>query len=82
MPTILRIGNLRVVIYANDHRPAHVHIVGSGPEAVFHLNCPEGPVGLRENDGFSGRELKRIELFLNQPVVELCVAWKEIHDNH
>src|SRR3546814_10225859 len=25
MPTVLRIDGLRVVIYPNDHRPAHVH---------------------------------------------------------
>lgn len=28
MPTIFRIGAVRVVIYPNDHRPAHVHVVG------------------------------------------------------
>jgi len=39
-------------------------------------------VRLRENDGFSTRELKRIELALNPHVAELCTAWKEIHDNH
>ena len=26
--TILRVGKLRVMIYSNDHPPAHVHIVG------------------------------------------------------
>lgn len=82
MPTVLRFGNLRVVIYSNDHRPAHVHIVGPGPEAIFYLNCSAGPVSLRENDGFSTRELNRIALVLNKHVPELCTAWKEIHDNH
>ena len=82
MPTILRIGNLRVVIYPNDHRPAHVHVIGPEHETLFYLNCPEGPVDLRENYGFSTRELNRIELALNKHVVELCAAWKEIHDNH
>ena len=82
MPTVLRTGNLRVVIYPNDHRPAHVHVIGPAPEAVFYLNCPAGPVRLRENDGFSTRELNRIELVLNKHVAELCAAWKEIHDNH
>ena len=82
MPTVLRIGNLRVVVYPNDHRPAHVHIIGPGPEAVFYLNCSTGSVRLRENDGFPHRELNRIELALNKHVVELCAAWKEIHDHH
>jgi hypothetical protein len=32
-------------------RPAHVHVIGSECEAVFHLNCPYGPVELREDYG-------------------------------
>lgn len=28
MPTVARIGSLRVMIYPNDHRPAHVHVIG------------------------------------------------------
>jgi len=43
MPTALTIFGLRVVIYPNDHRPAHVHIIGNGCEAVFNLHCPKGP---------------------------------------
>jgi len=42
MPTILRFNGLRVVVYPNDHRPAHVHVIGAGCEAVFNLNCPDG----------------------------------------
>jgi hypothetical protein len=37
--TVLRIGNLPVVIYPNDHRPAHVHVIGADGEAVFVLSC-------------------------------------------
>ena len=35
MPTVLIIGGWRVVIYPNDHRPAHVHVIGGGCEAVL-----------------------------------------------
>ncbi len=68
MPTVLRIGNLRVVIYPNDHRPAHVHVIGPEHEALFHLNCPAGPVDLRENYGFSTREIIRIIAALTKPL--------------
>ena len=78
MPTVLSIGNLRVVIYPNDHRPAHVHVIGPEAEAVFYLNCPAGSVRLRENDGFPARELNRIAQVLNKHVSELCAVWKEI----
>ena len=79
MPTALRSDWLRVVIYPNDHRPAHVHVLGAGCEAVFDLNCPDGPVGLRENYGFSRREIKRILEVLTDHLAELCRAWEQIH---
>jgi len=34
MPTVDAIDGLRVVIYFNGHRPAHVHVIGDGCEAV------------------------------------------------
>jgi Domain of unknown function (DUF4160) len=52
MPVVLRFDGLRVVIYPNDHRPAHVHVIGAQGEAVFVLNCPDGPPELRESFGF------------------------------
>ncbi|TBW13276.1 DUF4160 domain-containing protein [Azotobacter chroococcum subsp. isscasi] len=45
MPTALRFNGLRAVIYPNDHRPAHVHVMGHGCEAVFNLHCPAGLPG-------------------------------------
>ena len=42
MPTVLIIGGWRVVIYPNDHRPAHVHVIGGGCEAVFNLSGEQG----------------------------------------
>ncbi|HET8891329.1 MAG TPA: DUF4160 domain-containing protein [Candidatus Angelobacter sp.] len=79
MPTVLRFDGLRVVIYPNDHRPAHVHVIGRGHEAVFNLNCRTGPVDLRENYGFSQREISHIERVLNEHLEELCRAWEQIH---
>ena len=64
MPKVDAIGGLRVVIYPNDHRPAHAHVIGDGCEAVFKLNCPKGPPELRENYGFSSGEVARIEAAL------------------
>ena len=79
MPTVLRLDGLRVVIYPNDHRPAHVHVIGRGCESVFHPNCPVGPVEIRENYGFSRRELNHIEQMLTDQMAELCHRWEEIH---
>lgn len=79
MPTGLRFDGLRVVIYPNDHRPAHVHVIGRGCEAALDLNCPAGPVEVRENYGFSRREITHIQAVLTNHRGELCSAWEEIH---
>jgi len=79
VPTVLRFAGLRVVIYFNDHRPAHVHVVGRGCEAVFDLHCPAGPPELRENYGFSRRESATIESNLTASLSLLCQAWEGIH---
>ena len=78
MPTLHRFDGLRVVVYPNDHRPAHVHVV-DGSEAVFHLNCPNGPVQLRENFGFRSGQIAAIEVELNGRVEALSVGWRVIH---
>jgi hypothetical protein len=79
MPTILRFAGLRVVIYTNDHRPAHVHVIGDGCEAVFEMNCAGGPVVLRENYGFALARLRKIKVVLQQNRNSICSAWKRIH---
>ena len=79
MVTVDRIGGLRVVIYPNDHRPAHVHVVGDDCEAVFKLNCPEGPAALRENYNFPAGELSKIKAALAERIAHLCTEWSKIH---
>ena len=79
MPTILRFAGLRVVIYPNDHRPAHVHVIGRGSEAVFNLHCPSGPPELRENYGFSTKALSRIAAALTANLADACREWETIH---
>jgi hypothetical protein len=63
MTTVLRLNNIRVVIYTNDHPPAHVHAVrGNKARAKFVLNCPHGPVGLIERAvSNSLRSMKSVE---------------------
>lgn len=79
VPTVLRLGGLRLVIYPNDHRPAHVHVIGAGREAVFELNCPDGPPGLREGTGFRSAELTTLTRALWDRLAQLCAAWRTIH---
>ena len=82
MPTVLRFGGLRVVIWPNDHRPAHVHVKGVDGEAVFNLQCPGGPPLLRESYGFRLMELNQIEVVLAAAITALCAQWRMIHGDH
>ena len=79
MPTVLQISGLRVTVYPNDHRPAHVHVIGADCEAVFNLRCPAGPPELRENYGFTRSAVARIEKELVAHQEDLCRAWRQIH---
>jgi hypothetical protein len=79
MPKVDVIDGLRVVVYPNDHRPAHVHVIGNGCEAVFKLNCPDGLPELRENYGFSPGDLAKIKAALTARTAHLCAAWSKIH---
>jgi hypothetical protein len=81
MPTVARIGALRVVVYPNDHRPAHVHVIGGGCEAVFNLNCPNGPPELRENFGFSLAQVGKIKFALADDLKRFCAEWSKIHES-
>jgi hypothetical protein len=82
MPTVLRIGGLRVVIFPNDHRPAHVHVKGAEGEAVFILHCPHGPPTLRENYGFKRSDLGGIKDALNGALTSLCAEWSALHGSY
>jgi hypothetical protein len=82
MPTVFRFGGLRVVIYPNDHRPAHVHVKGAAGEAVFVLHCPGGPPTLRESFGFNRPELSRIADELAGALASLCAEWRTIHGRY
>lgn len=79
MPTVMRIGGYRVVIYLNDHRPAHVHVLGGDGSAVFPLNCYRKPVELRESQGLTRIEARRICLLLEDAVQALCSEWRRYH---
>jgi hypothetical protein len=79
MPTVHKFDGRRVFIPTNDHRPAHVHVVKAGNEAIFVLNCPDGPLAVRETYGFKSAEIGAIENELNPIVRTLCVRWELIH---
>lgn len=37
MPTLMKIGNVKIQIFADDHNPPHFHVVAQGYEALVSI---------------------------------------------
>ena len=80
MPSVLPpFKGWRVVIYPNDHRPPHVHVIGADEEARFELLCDMGQVVLLTNFGFSQNQLNQLQAYLLRHLAHLCNQWGVIH---
>jgi hypothetical protein len=75
VPTILRIDGWRVVVYPNDHPPAHVHVIGPGWVVVVNLLGPE----VRETIGCTEPDARRVLRLVSNHRAELMQAWKRYH---
>ena len=74
MPTVLRSGPYRLLIYSGDrNEPPHVHAERDTSQAKFWLQ----PVRLAWSRGFSGSELRKIEVVVTEHAQELLEAWNE-----
>ncbi len=78
MVTVLRAHGFRVVIYANDHRPAHVHVFGDG-EAKIDLLGPDGAPALVWADGMTRGEVRRAVRLVAEQRAFLLSRWEDIH---
>ena len=72
---------LRIVIYLNDHEPAHVHVVGPNGEARVRLGDVRVKPELIANDGLSTREVAETLAAIDAEWNVLQRRWKEIHGN-
>lgn len=75
---MLRAHGLRVVIYANDHRPAHVHVFGDG-EAKIDLLGAGGAPDLVWADGMARGEVRRAVRLVSERRTFLLSRWEDIH---
>lgn len=78
MVTVLRTQGLRVVIYANDHRPAHVHVFGDG-EAKIDLLGPDEAPALVWADSMTRGEVRRAVRLVAEQRAFLLAWWEDIH---
>lgn len=80
MPTILKLRNIRIAVYTNDHPPPHVHALkGNEAGARFLLNCPDGPARLWDHEGFKLAELNEIGVLITENIGFVCAKWSEYH---
>ena len=78
MVTVLRASGLRVVIFVDDHRPAHVHVFGDG-QAKINLLAANGVPDLVWSDGMTRSEVRRALRIVVEHQATLLTRWKEIH---
>lgn len=78
MVTVLRADGLRVVIYVNDHRPAHVHVFGDG-EAKINLMGVQGSPELVWADNMTRGEVRRAMRVVADQRAFLLQRWEDIH---
>ena len=78
MVTVLRAHGLRVVIFTNDHEPAHVHVFGDG-EAKINLLGPGGTPALIWADGMSRGEVRRAMRIVTEQQAVLLARWEDIY---
>lgn len=75
MIVVLRAGNLRVVIYKNDHEPAHVHVFGDGHCKIALLPA----IRLDGQQGSSKVEARKAMTLVFENRDMLLRRWNEIH---
>ena len=76
MPTIFQFEGYRFFFFSNEgnpREPIHVHVRKDGNRAKFWLN----PVGLANNQGFTGKELNRLMQIVGTRRDEIEGTWHE-----
>jgi len=81
MPTLFQVGAYRVVIFVNDHSPAHVHVIGAGGFAKVQLGDTPADVALVETMGISRVRLRRVVGEIIARHAECRNVWSKIHGN-
>jgi hypothetical protein len=78
MVTVYRAHGLRIVIFVDDHEPAHVHVFGDG-EAKINLASGEDDPDLIFAIGMTRAEIRRAMAVVKEQRAYLLKQWSEIH---
>ncbi len=78
MVTVLRADGLRLVIYLNDHLPAHVHVFGDGEVKINLLGLNDKPELIWAADSTRSEVRYAMRLVVEHHAT-LLQRWEEIH---
>ena len=74
----LREGKLRLVVYENDHPPAHVHVLGPGWEIRIELTAP--PALMTVMGPAKRSDISSALLAVYRNLVPLKQLWSQVHE--
>lgn len=77
MVTVLRAEGLRVVIFVDDHHPAHVHVFGDGQAKINLAGAGETPE-LVWAEGMTRGEVRRAMRVVAEAQMALLARWESI----
>jgi hypothetical protein len=75
----MRVGRFRVVIYTNDHPPAHVHVWAADGEVRIQLGNRPAAARIVLRNGMNVPEAHAALRVVVEHWDELGKAWEEIH---
>jgi hypothetical protein len=75
MPTVLRQAGYEIVIYFNDHEPAHVHAFKGGGEAEVNLD----PVEVAQVWKMKKPMVRKAKRVVAESQLYLLERWEEIN---
>jgi len=78
MPTVLRKDGFKVIIYFDDHLPAHVHVISGDSEVKIDLGSLAHLPQIMQFHGKRSEAVKALALVTTHQI-ELLVAWRQIH---
>ncbi len=78
MVTVYRAQGFRIVIFTNDHEPAHVHVFGDG-EAKINLVGPDDAPELIWAIDMTRADLRRAMKIVIELRERLLAQWSAIH---
>lgn len=78
MPTLLREGGFKFIIYFNDHEPSYVHVRKAEGEIKIDISSM-GNVEIIKIVGFKDQEALKAMKLVSKYQTFLLARWEEIH---